>query len=286
MKNIKSGFTILELSIIIIVISIIVAGVIKGVSLVRTSKITNARALTTESKINEIDGIIAWYETTLKDSFVASEMVDGSFVSTWYDISSQENIAQRKNTLSRMFSSGVSFRQDAIASLPSLEFSGNANFSLDNLASGNQKYYSIFTVLMPKSQLLSGVDMRFIDSYIGQDVNKIGISNIGVEIVSANTSSVAASFEPLKPYLIGVYLSDISAKVFVNNVDAISTFSGLSVNGFKGLTIGSNSMSQEGFVGYISEIIIFNRILNEKERIILMSYLAKKYKIRVEGAVL
>jgi hypothetical protein len=52
-------------------------------------------------------------------------------------------------------------------------------------------------------------------------------------------------------------------------------------NALTGLTIGMDKSGSNGFNGYISEIIIYDRQLKLQERKDVMSYLAKKYRITV-----
>ena len=82
-----------------------------------------------------------------------------------------------------------------------------------------------------------------------------------------------------------MYLND-NSQLFLNDVDSSVTTSTTGIIGFNGLAVGTNRNGANNFTGLISEIIIYDRLLTSDERRLIMSYLAKKYKIRVEGASL
>ena len=72
---------------------------------------------------------------------------------------------------------------------------------------------------------------------------------------------------------------------YVNDAENISgaTAANSGSNSLNGITIGNNKNNNAGFGGLISEIIIYNRPLKLNERKDVMRYLAKKYKINVNG---
>lgn len=279
----KTAFSLVELSVVIVVIAVITVGIIKASALIDNSRLSSARALTASSKINEIDGILAWYETTLLESFNDNERVDNNMMTRWNDVSSQKSLSEEKNVLARAADSNVVYRANGINKLPSLQFAASGRFSLAEIEQGVSSRYSVFAVLSPTLNL-SGVDMVFIDSYLTGSDNSIAISQNYVNVVSTGSINLLASFAQSQNYVVGVYLNNSNSQSFINDVAASGSSSSLIVNGFEGLTVGADRLGSENFTGLISEIIIFNRVLSEKERIMVMSYLSKKYNIRVNGA--
>ncbi len=279
----KSAFSLLELAVVILVISIITAGIMKGGSIVNNSRLASARSLTSNSNIGEIEGLVAWYETTLPDSFEKSEVIDNEPLSKWHDVSSQASISERKNSLSRTPDGGVIYRTNGINHIPSVQFTASGRFSLASLFQGNSSRSSVFVVLSPTLDL-SGVEMTFIDSYLTGAVNSLVISDDFVRINADSTNEFAASFVQSQNYVIGAYLNQNSSHVFVNNVESSGFDTSVDISGFSGLTVGANKSGSNSFTGLMSEVIVFDRVISEKERIMVMSYLAKKYKIRVSGA--
>jgi len=80
------AFSLIEISVVILVIGILIAGVSSGIDLYNEMKIATARNLTNNSRVGRIPDLVAWYETTLKKNFSTG-------TSTYQDV---ENIT--KNT--------------------------------------------------------------------------------------------------------------------------------------------------------------------------------------------
>lgn len=63
----KQAFSLIELSIVILIIGILVAGVTQSSRLVRQIKLYSAQSITRSSDINSIGEMVFWAETTLKN---------------------------------------------------------------------------------------------------------------------------------------------------------------------------------------------------------------------------
>ncbi|MFT5703496.1 MAG: prepilin-type N-terminal cleavage/methylation domain-containing protein, partial [Rickettsiales bacterium] len=94
----KFGFSLIELSIVILMIGILIGGVTKGIAILDKSKISSAISLTTISPVARIPNLVAWYETTLPSSFFSNTLFDGSNLvrnpatgSHWNDNSPEKN---------------------------------------------------------------------------------------------------------------------------------------------------------------------------------------------------
>ena len=66
------AFSLIELSIVVLIIGILIAGVTQGSRLIRQSKIKTAQNQTTNSPVNSITGLNLWLETTLDDSVISA----------------------------------------------------------------------------------------------------------------------------------------------------------------------------------------------------------------------
>ncbi len=279
----KRAFSLIELAVVLVVIGLLAAAITKGSSLLHASRIASAKSLTAASRISEIDGLVTWYENVLPDSFDKDSTTDNAQVAYWQDVSSQYNITESKNRLTRTASSSVVYRKSGIGNLPSLQFTSSGNFTLTELIDGNSKEFSVFAVLSP-TLAFGGATMTFIDSYDTSD-NAFSLQDAAFSIESGTTKTDAYDFVTGSEYVVAVTGTDGIARIFVNNNTELSDVS-VDINGFSGLTVGTDRGGADKFTGLISEIIIFNRVLTTEERRHVMSYLSKKYKIRVEGAVI
>jgi len=82
----KTAFSLIEISIVILIIGILVAGVTQSSRLIRAIRLQTARSITTSSPVASIKNLTMWYETTLEKSIDEAERQDGIEVSKWYDV--------------------------------------------------------------------------------------------------------------------------------------------------------------------------------------------------------
>ena len=70
MKNFhKKAFSLVELSMVILVIGILIAGISQGIDLYQDMRLATARSLTQNSRVGRIDNLELWLETTTEKSF-------------------------------------------------------------------------------------------------------------------------------------------------------------------------------------------------------------------------
>lgn len=292
------AFTLIEISLVLLLIAVIAVGVLSATSLTTTAKLTSARSLTSKSAVTEIDGLVAWYETSLSDSFNTSESYNNKQITTWYDIS-PSSLVMKKNSLSKTASSAVTYTSNGIGGIPSLTFNGtgsnsvsdpNGKISLSSFYQGSFAQNTIFIVCRPTA-MPSSFTRIFIDSASGASVSASGIyatNSVHFNLGSvSNTATVTnpANFVLGQDYILALYFNNTSSKAYVNNTKQTAGNANVSPgsNGLSGLTIGSDRNGNYGFNGLISEIIIYNRTLKDAERAVIFRYLSAKYKIPVLG---
>ncbi len=256
--------------------------------MINSARLANARSNTTQSPVQKIDGLVAWYETSLRDSLKADQQVDGAQVSEWYDISSG-SITTKKNKLSRSASSAAVYRLTGINKVPGIEFNGSAKISLTNFYQGATAQATIFFVFRTNFNP-SGTAANLFDADTSQNTFSLGIKNNAVNFNAGNSVDTAtttnpASFTNRKSYIVVSYFNNSNSSAYVNNalVTAGNSTFNVGNNSLNGVTIGSDKSMSSGFNGVISEVIIFNRPLKLQERKDVMAYLSKKYKISVIG---
>ena len=293
----QQAFTLLELTIVLVVIAIMTVGIFKGAGLVNSSKISVARSLTERSPVPKIDGLVVWYETSSLDSLLKSEASNNSTVTTWYDLN-PASVALRENTLVTK-TGAVKYVKNGINNVPSLQFSSKDDVSVTNLqlaafSQGSTAQNTVFLVFKQQSRTDTSPYARWIlDSHSSASFSAIGYSATAVR--SYNGTAVVSSgytnppsFDDEKSYIIAVYYDQAYTKAYVNDTTVVTGggyFNATGSNKITGLTIGSwkNDSSVNRFVGLISEIIIYNRVLKSDERKDIFAYLSKKYSIPVAG---
>ena len=137
-----NAFSLLELAIVLVIISILIVGVTQGAAMINAARLTNARSVTSKSPVPNIPGLTAWYETSLRDSFKGSEAIENGQITEWYDIS-PNSLASKKNKLTKTAGSDAIYRISGINKTPSVKFSGSGKISLANFYQGNTDRKSV-----------------------------------------------------------------------------------------------------------------------------------------------
>jgi hypothetical protein len=83
--NKKSAFSLAEIAAVMIIISIILSGIVAGKRVLTKSKLTEARAITQTAGIGDMEDLLAWYETSMEDSFDYPQNSDATAVSLWHN---------------------------------------------------------------------------------------------------------------------------------------------------------------------------------------------------------
>ena len=142
----KKAFTLIEISIVILVISVMIVGVITSKSILTKSRLANAQSLTQQSYVNDINNdLIAWYETSLEGSFKASELKnDGSYITVWND--SNKSVVKKNNATQASTANQAILVQNVFYnSIPGLRFSGSQYLNFDGTKFA-QNSYTVFVV--------------------------------------------------------------------------------------------------------------------------------------------
>jgi len=272
-KTKKFAFSLIELSIVILVISILVVGTTQGYNLVRSAQISNARGITAKSPISQMLGLLAWYETSLKESFNESQIKDEASISVWKDTSPNSILNGNNKLETASPSSNISYIRSGINKIPAVRFSGSSKLSLANFNQGPSSQATFFLVIKPNynpdttnyKTIFDGNSADFSFSI----KNNNGSTYDGLKIKTATDPALGSStgFSNSKEYAIAVYFNGSSSKVFINSTNSSSDINNSSgTNQLIGMTLGTDRTGSNGFSGFISEIVVFNRVIKTSER--------------------
>lgn len=286
-KNKKSAFSLIELSIVILIIGILITGASQGYNLVKSAQISNARGLTIKSSISQMQGLIAWYETSLKESFNSNELKDGASITAWKDIS-PNSIVNGNNKLTATASNNVTYAQSSINKIPAIKFTGSGNLSIANFSQGASSQATIFLVIKPNYAPDSTNYKTIFDGNSADFAFAIKSDMVQLKAgLTSSSSSSANAFVNSGEYAIAVYFNGTNSKAYVNSTDSAingSTALNTGTNQLNGIIIGTNrTPTFVGFSGFISEVVIFNRVIKTTERKEIFNYFSKKYKINITG---
>jgi prepilin-type N-terminal cleavage/methylation domain-containing protein len=302
----KKAFSLIELSIVILIIGILVAGVTQSSRLISRMRILSARSITQSSPVPSVKDVYSWHETVLESSFDEAEASDGTNVTNWYDLNPQvssSKIDVRQNTLAQK----PIYTQNSINGLPSLYFDGNdfltslipapaiagggsaTAFAVFNSKDVTAQRYLIFQL---QSNCANNVE-------IGEVAGAVQSGSYGIHTgCGYSTNSPAGIIVNNQPYVMTLVMlpspltsgSATNIQVYKNGVSQATNVNGGGYNtALGGSYAKSNSTLYLGsrntdafFFGNIGEIIIYSRSLNAEERNAIEKYLGKKWGIAVQ----
>lgn len=279
-KRALKAFSLIELSIVILVIGILIAATISGTKLISRSRIISAQSLTKSSPVAGISDLMLWYETSTEESFEASEAIDGEVISTWHDINPQT--AERLDATQTVSGTKPLYISEVVNSLPVIRFDGSNDFMDFN---GKYLSGSQFTVFLVSSKRGSNVSNFILGTKGGGSTFRIGYynSNFVGEITAGSSFSTPIENLISKPSIYTVNSSNKNGiEYWING--GINPYSSIAAYGRPAPSTKwtiANYYSQFANID-VAEIIIFTRRLKTVERRSIEKYLGKKYNIKTK----
>lgn len=282
-SNKNTAFSLIELSIVILIIGLIVIGIVGGRKLVSLSNLTKARTLTNSSPVNATENLILWLETTSKDSY-DSIPTDGQIISTWQDLNQQSKVKK-----SATAGNGPTYTENGINGLPVLRFNGSSNYlvSATNVNYTTYPNMTIFIVYTFYSgggtiQAFFGQDDANWDRFILPQLNTVGNSGVSKGSNITNTPNIS-KFNT--PQILSVVLQNgvtNGSTIYINGTSNTVFTESHNNTGTTSIGIGAiNPSGQYPVKADIGEMIFFSRALSDLERQEIENYLSRKWGIKL-----
>jgi prepilin-type N-terminal cleavage/methylation domain-containing protein len=297
-RKLKNAFSLIELSIVILIVGILIAGVTQSSRLINQMKLSSAQSITRSSDVISINDMVFWAETSLENSLTNSsggfQMDNGGAISSWNDInlrsSNKINLGQSNTNYQ------PSYKSSGINGLPSISFDGT-NDSLFNTSTVplpyGDKNYTL--VVVWRSYRMTSPDGIIV---LGQGNNPIVPQQAAVILLWAGTSGFAGWWNSYYPATQVNLNADYVTIVTINNnlANNVSIYinsntpSTGATGSPAGLTLanqifcagGMDSMGTNyAYQGLISEAMVFDRTLKLDEVKSINGYLGKKYGIKI-----
>ncbi len=280
----KKAFSLFEMAMVMIVIALVLTALAQTDKFILHSSINSAQSLTKSSPVNSIDGLVAWYEATLEESFINSESEKNSSITTWYDINTKTTL---KRNGSASGAAKPTYIINSAAKLPILKFNGTANyFTLPDatVPYGNSSY-SVFFVAKAYNLHAGGL----LGSGIYGTTNKANAfrytSDGKIKNYWWNADSLGGPIVVDKLQILTfIYDNSLTGnrKIYIDGVSSAEAdpATDARLSAVANNTIGVTN-SNEFLNGEIGEIIIFERDLDTSERTAVHNYLSKKWGIKI-----
>jgi len=287
----NKAFSLIELSIVILIIGLLVAGVSKGSQIYNKIKLASARSLTNSSVVNSTKALELWLETTSANSFLEVSPEDNESINNWFDINLQSTFKNNAEAFNNSQNRRPLYVKNKINGLPVLKFDGIddcmiSSVDIRRLSIPNMTMFLVYERKLPIHNSRGGI--------IGNDPGwaRFFIMNhsaIGGSIVS--TGSTPHRFDAMgtadRPQIL-TYISRVGttngSSVAINRNLASTTYTeNISITEQNLTSIGSHNSAtcDKNDNVEIGEIIIFRRALQNGEVNSIEDYLSQKWGIKL-----
>ncbi|MCE3255109.1 MAG: hypothetical protein K0R25_603 [Rickettsiaceae bacterium] len=282
----RFGFSLIELSVVILVIGILVIGVTKGASIINAAKLESARSLTRNSPIVSMEGLMLWLDPVSEKSFDASESYDGGKITNWYDINQQYNsgLVATQATANRK----PTYTAKAINGLPAVRFvAANNPYLQGTLPTYTGTQLEIFIV---RERVGHATNSSYMGLYKnGSQDNNNTESMLVWELDSTTIRTIRGNVTLATfthpgdnvPYIFSVRFDGSNTISYLNGVASTPAASSATW-GFDRIVIGNRFNFTLPVNGYIAETIVFRRVLTSNERTEVTKYLGNKWGIKIQ----
>ena len=264
-KSIKA-FSLIELSIVLLIIGIIIAGVTQGGRIISAMKLATAKSITQSSSVPSIKGLIMWLEPTLDNSFLDAESENGQEITVWKDVNPQSSI--KLNASASGATTGLTYDASTVSGLPSIKFSGTTAkiLTASPIASGYAS--TVFIVYKvtgdhPSDKYIYSWDSTYIRASVGGGE---GDRYVGTSVYWITQGSTDFTTQPeIATIALTGPLSSNTITLYVNGTNVLDRYAlgAAAISATANFKIGAGRVAvpQAYYSGYISEVIVFEGVL-------------------------
>jgi prepilin-type N-terminal cleavage/methylation domain-containing protein len=300
-KNHKA-FSLIEISMVILVIGILIAGVSQGVDLYDDYRLASARNLTKNSLVNRIPDLEMWLETTSENSLATGTTsftdkpnpTDQDSIGRWNNINpnilpSARNHATQNNPTA-LVDNQPKYIRNGINGLPALKFDGTNDFFSFN---GNFLVGSDYTIFVVEARGSGKLENLFFSGTLNGEHNRnknliLGYYNNYIRyehwyngfVTSKSVPNFSSSVARIHNF---TFSQNFGRKIYVNSSSFGSNPNTSPLIDYPGSSIGRPIYysTYSFYEGFMLEMIFYSRALTDKERQGVETYLSKKWGIKL-----
>ncbi len=316
-NNLKKAFSLIEISIVILVVGVLIAGISRGLKMAHSEMIlVTAKSLTDKAPVPNVEGLELWLETTSENSLAIGttsfvnikKPEDGQPIGRWNDLNPMAlNSSYKNHALQATSEYQPLYIKDGINGLPALLFDGADDYiaSTTKFITNN---FTVFVVGFPKAscvintvahQGISGQKYIFYPQqgegiFSGNVAAGSGVSlcenfiapvehtNSYMPYVISNQRVIKKPIQftlKYKERVPSLYLN--STNTYVGSASLRNVFPGLTFGGGRPGTPTNYGEHYGYFKGYIGEIIVYSKDLSDTDRKLIETYLIEKWRIKL-----
>ncbi len=288
-SRVNKAFSLIELSIVILIVGILVAGIYQATSLVGKSQLQSARNLTSSSGVNSIQNLAFWLDATRENSITnqgnSTNVSDQDLIKDW-----KSHNPQSTNILSATQSQSSDYPrylEKGINNFPAIKFDGIDDYLSLPVVTGNLSTTSYTLFLVGQSDTTNSGGY-FIGAISPVQAQRIYLQQTTGGFLSASFGpsavSVTSSFIPTVPFVATMSYNAKTSMVYlyINN-QLIEGKAGSYSGAPTSMMLSAQTANVQGYIdGKIGEYIYFDRFLTTEERDDVAKYLSKKWRIAIQ----
>jgi prepilin-type N-terminal cleavage/methylation domain-containing protein len=283
-KRNQKGFSLIEISVVILIIGILIAGISQASDMIDESNLKSARSASKGSRVSRTRDLVLWLDATADGTVLNSankQVADNESVAQWKD--------SNPNSIDGFFLTGVApqYNANKTSGLPSIFFSGSSYLKLSNKFDNFAGEYTIYLIYQPAVLSNSVIMEKRSTAQTGAYPYKLELDATNLVYKLSDSNGSISSSSTKKPSAGKINLIRLSRStsgvltISVDDVSASGVANATSVVNSSELMIGAlNATTIANYInGRIGELIIFDRDLNPVEKSDIEKYLYKKWKL-------
>ena len=289
-KN-HTAFSLIEISMVILVVGILIAGISNGVDLYDDYRLKVAQNLTKNSRVSRIPDLELWFETTSENSLATGTSTftdkpnpaDLDPIGRWNNINPNILPSARNHATQATSTNQPQYIRNGINGLPALKFDGSNDFFSFN---GNFLVGSDYTIFVVETRSVGGISVFLSGNQpspnkmliLGYNqFNQIIHSHYGSDLVvgiPTFTSPISRMHSFLFSKVSGkaIYTNGVTKNFNSSQTSPLTSYAGSAI---------ANNRNQNYYNGSIAEMIFYSRTLTDQERQGVETYLSKKWSIKI-----
>ena len=188
----NKAFSLVELSVVILIIGILVAGVTQSGRLIRQIKLSTARSVTASSDVASIRDITAWFEASTEGVFTDisdnTDIEDKAEIKVWRDTNPQKSKGDKPDLTNGTSNAKPKYVSSGINGIPSVYFDGGADKSGTYPSDATPDY--IFSTAAPTMPLISSDQTYSMFAVFRADIGQVE-KNAIITQIGGNTENLA-----------------------------------------------------------------------------------------------
>jgi len=290
-KNSSRAFSLIEISMVILIIGILIAGIAKGVDLYQETKLITARTLTQNSRVARIADLVAWFEPTAENVF----SIGTTAFTDIRNINNNQQINRWKDS-NALSLNRLDATQTNASNQPRVVIDNSVMLPVINFRNSQAQFLNLPDGTVPFGN--SPYSVIIVSKIAG--FGTFGILGSGTYGTNNSTNAFRHSGDgTFVNYWWSLDIYSSAGSMRINRFQIVTTTYDLSnrriyVDGALSRTLASSNRASTRFSntigttngneymnGDIAEIIIYQRAISDNERRDIENYLAKKWSIRI-----